>query len=464
MAPSVEHLIFLMFIDGEERRLLLDKNLFLAEFFLSYQQITTQHKVFDLLVKSFMERDSTVSPTAQEEQTRILHALKTWLSLVPEDFTENCPNALVELLKWRDCATTLMCTPQNRSASSHSILLQLPQEVRREICLSMRDLLEISLKFSEFFLDLKVFIHHRCAHPQWNAFSSSIASQIFRIPPKASAFNLPVQYECYSPQEPFSQPLLELMEPHECAWHITCVTGEIYRRIQVKEFAHQGWMRPTRQTDCPHITIMLNTSNAISYWVCRYVLSKSTIDQRVSALAKVIDLADNLLKINNVFSSMAVVAGVNLVSLRRLKKTLAKLPKKSQKRMEYLFNLIDPKFSSRSLRNFIRAAKPPCLPYLCLYLTDIVFIMDGDPDTIGTQVNFAKCRMFSTVIREILTLQQIPFTPPPMYQHPHHRSSSGNSNSTNRDLVQQMLLSTTHGSEEEMYKLSLLREPRAQHL
>ncbi|KAH3743430.1 nucleotide exchange factor RasGEF P [Pelomyxa schiedti] len=377
-----------------------------------------------------------MSPTAQEEQTRILHALKTWLSLMPDDFTDDCPNALIELLKWRDCATNMMCT-QNRS---HSILLQLPQE----------------FKFSEFFLDLKVFIHHRSVHPEWKAFSSSVISQIFRIPPKASGFDLPVQYDCYSPQEPFSQPLLEIMKPHECAWHITCITGEIYRRIRVKEFVHRGWRKSTGRTTSPNLIIMVNAFNSISLWACEYVLSKSNLDQRVSALAKVIDLADNLLKINNVFSSVAVVEAIKESCLQRLKATLAKLPKKSQKTMQYLINLTDPSENRRSLRTTLSSTPGP--PTTGLYLNDILLLLEDNPSTIGTQINFTRCRMFSGVIEDFLAWQQVPFTPPPaLYRHPHKSSSP---HSRNLYLVQQMLLSTTHRSYEDMWDLSLVREPR----
>ncbi|KAH3759661.1 Ras guanine nucleotide exchange factor A [Pelomyxa schiedti] len=462
---------------GDERTQLVDKNRFLEEFFLCYREITTQRTVFDLLIKSFIERDSMRSPMAQEEQTRILHALKTWLSLVPDDFTENCPNALPELMKWRDCATTVMHKPRNQSTPIHSLLLQLPEEVRREICLEMRDLLELSLKFSEFFLEFKAFAYHTSVHPQWKSFSSSVSSQIFRIP---SVFNPPVQYECYSPQVPFSQPLLELMEPLECAWHITCITEEIYRTIKVREYAKLGWTLTTKHTSSPNLTVMLSTFHAIHFWVCHYILSKVTIEQRVSALVKFIDLADSLLKINNLFSSVAVISGFNNSSLRRLSQTFAKLPKKSQKKLEYLRELTDTKASYRELRRFIHAAKPPCVPFLSFHLTDLIFISEGNGDSIGTEINFGKYRLISTVLRELVAFQQVPFTPPPSYQHLQSHSNSrdpttiattactttttcsSSHNGSNHDLVQQMLLSTTHDSEEQLFHLSLLREPRRQ--
>ena len=54
---------------------------------------------------------------------------------------------------------------------------------------------------------------------------------------------------------------------------------------------------------------------------------------------------------------------------------------------------------------------PPLIPYLGMYLMDLVFIEESTPDTLETNlVNFSKLRMVSHIIRDIRTFQHSKYT------------------------------------------------------
>lgn len=80
-----------------------------------------------------------------------------------------------------------------------------------------------------------------------------------------------------------------------------------------------------------------------------------------------------------------------------------------------------------------------------IFLTDLTFIEEGNPNRIEELINFAKRRKIANVIREIQQYQQIPFVFEAV------------------ERMQVWLKETTVCDENELYKLSLLREPRTSH-
>lgn len=64
-------------------------------------------------------------------------------------------------------------------------------------------------------------------------------------------------------------------------------------------------------------------------------------------------------------------------------------------------------------REMIHSVNPPCIPFLGIYLQDLTFIEDGNPDYIKKQtklINFAKRQKAAEVIREINQFQSPPYT------------------------------------------------------
>jgi son of sevenless-like protein len=63
-------------------------------------------------------------------------------------------------------------------------------------------------------------------------------------------------------------------------------------------------------------------------------------------------------------------------------------------------------------REALHVANPPCIPFLGVYLTDLVFIEDGIPSVTKQQelINFGKRKMTAEVIRDIQQYQNVPYT------------------------------------------------------
>ena len=62
-------------------------------------------------------------------------------------------------------------------------------------------------------------------------------------------------------------------------------------------------------------------------------------------------------------------------------------------------------------RETLHAATPPCIPFLGVYLTDLIFIEDGIASLVKNTelINFAKRTKTADVIRDIQQYQNVPY-------------------------------------------------------
>jgi len=74
---------------------------------------------------------------------------------------------------------------------------------------------------------------------------------------------------------------------------------------------------------------------------------------------------------------------------------------------------LDPKNNFVTYRNHIKHCNPPVLPYLGVYLTDLIFVEDGNRDCNKEGlINFDKQRKLYHVIEQIERYQNLEYTFP----------------------------------------------------
>ena len=79
--------------------------------------------------------------------------------------------------------------------------------------------------------------------------------------------------------------------------------------------------------------------------------------------------------------------------------------------MEEIRRLFSPEKAYRSYRQHINLQTPPCIPYIGIYLTDLTFLQDGNPDMIDGLINVSKFYKISNVIMEMRHFQ-VPYSIP----------------------------------------------------
>lgn len=63
-------------------------------------------------------------------------------------------------------------------------------------------------------------------------------------------------------------------------------------------------------------------------------------------------------------------------------------------------------------RDIVHSVNPPCIPFLGIYLQDLTFIEDGNPDFLRSSdilINFAKRQKTAEVILELKQFQSLPY-------------------------------------------------------
>lgn len=196
----------------------------------------------------------------------------------------------------------------------------------------------------------------------------------------------------------------------EVARQLTLIEHEWFTKITPTEFLGQSWTKKDKQTKAPNILGMIQRFNGVSMWVTGTIVQIEKLKDRAEALGRLIDIAVHLKALNNFNGIMEVLAGLRSSSVHRLKKTWALLHKDKLKAFEELLDLMSPDGNYTKFRKFLHSQiSPPCIPYLGVYLTDLTFLEDGNPDNVAELINFDKRRRVAAVIKEIKQYQQEPY-------------------------------------------------------
>ena len=86
------------------------------------------------------------------------------------------------------------------------------------------------------------------------------------------------------------------------------------------------------------------------------------------------------------------------------------MSKKGVKRLAVIKELMSPNKSYGAYRKAMHTGQPPFVPYIGVYMSDLVFIEDGNKNELSEGViNFYKRKLLSDVIKEMQQYQQEPY-------------------------------------------------------
>ncbi|KAL9646639.1 hypothetical protein ABK040_010751 [Willaertia magna] len=229
----------------------------------------------------------------------------------------------------------------------------------------------------------------------------------------------------------------------EVARQITLIEYNIFRKIEPKECLNQSWNKEHRVTKAPNIYKMIQWFNKLSNWVASEILKTEDNEKRVKLMEKYLELANHLKSLNNFNAIFAIISGFNCSAVHRLKKTTWDLlDEENIKLYQDLCFYTNSNKNFTNMRTALKNIRPPCVPYIGLFLTDLTFIEDGSPKYINGKINFSKCRKFAEVIRDVQTYQNT------RYMLDDYKE------------LHDQLLQIEHLTEDQMFELSLKIEPR----
>ncbi|XP_077999248.1 ras-GEF domain-containing family member 1B-like [Glandiceps talaboti] len=156
--------------------------------------------------------------------------------------------------------------------------------------------------------------------------------------------------------------------------------------------------------------------NRLSYLVATEVCMHIKKKHRARLIEYFIDVAKECFNIGNFNSLMAILAGLNMSPVARLKKTWAKV---NTQKFEVLENLMDPTSNFGNYRQALKAAVQRAqasiggcdrmvIPFFSLLVKDIYFLNEGCSNRLTTgHVNFDKFWQLAKQITEFITWKQV---------------------------------------------------------
>jgi hypothetical protein len=211
------------------------------------------------------------------------------------------------------------------------------------------------------------------------------------------------------PPPPISQPAslgflasaLDL-HPTEIARQLTLVDELLYKSIEPREATDQAWTKHNG-VRAPNLLKLIDRFNAVGDWVSSEILAA---DGRAAAMiAHFVDVADQLRKLNNFQSTMAVLGGLGASAVMRLKEQWAEIGAPKRELYDELSTLMSLTSNMKNLSDHLQTISPPAIPYVGLYLGHLTFIDEGNPNKLGELINFGKRRQVTATVFQLCRFQ-----------------------------------------------------------
>ncbi|KAF9364817.1 hypothetical protein BGX34_000282 [Mortierella sp. NVP85] len=204
------------------------------------------------------------------------------------------------------------------------------------------------------------------------------------------------------------------LDPLELARQLTIMEANYYNKIKPIECLAKAWTseNPELAAKAVNIKKMIETSNLYSNWINEIVLSEKETKKRAAIIKYLVVLAEKLRQLNNFSMLSATTAALSQSPIHRLKRTWELVPAKTMNALGALQALTSSAKNWADYRAELHSVNPPCVPFVGVYLTDLVMIEDGNPDFLrktDNHINFYKRVSTAEVIREIQQYQSVPY-------------------------------------------------------
>nr|XP_045004023.1 ras-specific guanine nucleotide-releasing factor RalGPS1 isoform X2 [Jaculus jaculus] len=164
--------------------------------------------------------------------------------------------------------------------------------------------------------------------------------------------------------------------PEEFASQITLMDIPVFKAIQPEELASCGWSKKEKHSLAPNVVAFTRRFN------------------------------QKLLELNNLHSLMSVVSALQSAPIFRLTKTWALLNRKDKTTFEKLDYLMSKEDNYKRTREYIRSLKmAPSIPYLGIYLLDLIYIDSAYPASGSIMENEQRSNQMNNILRIIADLQ-----------------------------------------------------------
>nr|XP_056710252.1 rap guanine nucleotide exchange factor 6 isoform X3 [Euleptes europaea] len=227
----------------------------------------------------------------------------------------------------------------------------------------------------------------------------------------------------------------------EVATQLSMRDFELFRNIEPTEYIDDLFKLDSK-TGNARLKEFEDVINQETFWVATEILSESNQLKRMKIVKHFVKIALHCRECKNFNSMFAVISGLNLAPVARLRGTWEKLPSKYEKHLRDLQDLFDPSRNMAKYRNILssQSMQPPIIPLFPVVKKDITFLHEGNDSKVDGLVNFEKLRMIAKEIRQVIRMTSANMDPAVMFRQRKKRwrslgsLSQGSTNSNMLDV------------------------------
>uniref|UniRef100_A0A8C9BDT5 Rap guanine nucleotide exchange factor 2 n=1 Tax=Phocoena sinus TaxID=42100 RepID=A0A8C9BDT5_PHOSS len=221
----------------------------------------------------------------------------------------------------------------------------------------------------------------------------------------------------------------------EVATQLSMRNFELFRNIEPTEYI-DDLFKLRSKTSCANLKKFEEVINQETFWVASEILRETNQLKRMKTIKHFIKIALHCRECKNFNSMFAIISGLNLAPVARLRTTWEKLPNKYEKLFQDLQDLFDPSRNMAKYRNVLNSQnlQPPIIPLFPVIKKDLTFLHEGNDSKVDGLVNFEKLRMIAKEIRHVGRMASVNMDPALMFRT--RSLSQGSTNATVLDVAQ----------------------------
>ncbi|XP_016107124.1 rap guanine nucleotide exchange factor 6-like [Sinocyclocheilus grahami] len=214
----------------------------------------------------------------------------------------------------------------------------------------------------------------------------------------------------------------------------------LFRNIESTQYVDDLFKLDPGGGGSSHLKQFEEVINQETFWVATEILREPNALKRMKNIKHFIKIALHCRECKNFNSMFAIISGLNLAPVARLRSTWEKLPSKYEKLFRDLQDIFDPSRNMAKYRNILssQSVQPPIIPLFPVVKKDLTFLHEGNDSSVDGLVNFEKLRMIAKEIRHVVRMTSANMDPALMFRQRKKRWKSLGSlsqGSTNSNLL-----------------------------